>query len=151
MTLEEKRALKASEVEQILDSIKSTTEVDLRDRVLIALIFNLIRLSEALEMRVADVDIKRGRLFVPIRKNYFRTERQLAMHQCSEPLTNLLASYLDRRGVDVDPNASLFPSVSVATANSMIRRRAKAAGVMVDANYHDIRKAARCLTTGGLP
>lgn len=102
-------------------------------------------------MRVADVDLKRGRLFVPIRKSYFQTDRQLAMHQCSESLINVLTSYLNRRGVDADPNAPLFPSVSVATADSMIRRRTKAARVMVDANYHEIRKAARFLTAGGLP
>lgn len=140
MVFEEKRELKVSEAEEILDAIKGTTEVDLRDRALIAMILNLIRLSEALEMSIRDVDIKRRRLFVPIRKVYFRTDRQLAIHQCSQSLTNLLTSYLKKRGVDEDPNAPLFPSLSVATANSMIRRRAKAAGVMVDANYHDIRK-----------
>ena len=82
MSIEQKRALTAMEVRQIMDSIDDSTEVGLRDRALIALILNSVRLSEALEMRVGDVDLGHERLLVPIHKNRFGP-RSSKILQCS--------------------------------------------------------------------
>jgi site-specific recombinase XerD len=160
LSFEQKRELTASEVQQILESINGCTEEDLRDRALIALIFNFVRLSEALEMRVGDIDLKQLRLLVPIRKGCFQADRHLKIHQCSKSLANMLAPYVGKRGAGAYPNAPLFPSsrkhqhpdmsshLSAAEVNSMIRRRGAAAGVLVDVNSLAIRKATYSLTTG---
>jgi site-specific recombinase XerD len=140
--------LAPEEARQLLDSIDVTTPAGLRDRALIALmVYSFARVGAALGMRVEDVFTQNRRLWVRLREKGGKAHAM----PCHHNLETYLHAYLDGTGLADDPKGPLFRTIgrgtgrltrtplSQANAHAMIRRRAKAAGIMTKIGNHSFR------------
>lgn len=140
--------LEATEARALLDAIAVSTPAGLRDRALIALmVFSFARIGAALAMRVEDVFVQNRRLWVRLRE---KGGKQHVM-PCHHTLEDYLHAYLDGTGLADEPKSWLFRTIRRGTgqlserrleqsdAHTMVRRRAKAAGIDTAIGNHTFR------------
>ena len=139
--------LGADEARALLDSIDITTPAGLRDRALIGLmVYTFGRVGAALGMRIEDVYIQNRRTWVRLH------EKGGKQHEmpCHHNLDEYLHAYIEGAQLD-DAKGFLFRTTAGRTglltdrpmsqpdAYRMIRRRAKAAGIMTLIGNHSFR------------
>ena len=142
--------LNVSDVRVLIDSVDISTPIGLRDRALISLMFySFCRIGQALIMRVGDVFVQNGRLWVRLRDN--KKVGKLHEIPCHDTLAVHLRAYLDGVGITGDAEGLLFRSIGRGTnrltrtplfpanAHAMIRRRALAAGIETKIGNHSLR------------
>ena len=139
----------------MLDSIDTKTLVGLRDRALIAtMVFSFARIGAVTSLTVANVFTQNRRLHLRL------LEKRGTLHTmpCHHTLEAYLVAYLDRAQLWGKPDAPVFQTVArngerpsdadrrlsgrpmpQVTAWSMVRRRAKAAGIATLIGNHTFR------------
>ena len=140
--------LDPAEARALLDSIDTTTPAGLRDRALIALmVYSFARIGAAIGMKVEDVFVQKGRLWVRLREKGGKAHAM----PCHHNLEEYLIAYLDGCGLRDDPKGALFrtipnrggqlttTSLPQASAHAMIRRRAGGAGIDTKVGNHTCR------------
>lgn len=140
--------LAPEEARTLLDSIDISAPVGLRDRALIGLmVYGFARIGAALGMRVEDVFVQRRRLWVRLHEKGGKRHEM----PCHHSLETYLAEYLDGARLRDDPTGRLFRTIGRGTgrltatplpqanAYAMIRRRARAAGIMTKVGNHSFR------------
>src|SRR3954471_3265941 len=141
--------LDAAEWRKLIDSIPTETVRDLRDRALIAtLTYSFARITAALRMKVEDLRPKGAGWQI------FLQEKGGKQHMmpCHHALAEALRAYIDAAGIAEDRKGFLFRTsprhaahvlteqpMAQADAWRMIRRRAKAAGIMAPIGNHTFR------------
>ena len=140
--------LAPEEARALLDGIDVSAPVGLRDRALIGLmVYGFARVGAALGMRVEDVFAQRRRLWVRLHEKGGKRHEM----PCHHSLEAYLAEYLDGTGLRNSPTGPLFRTIGRGTgrltamplpqanAHAMIRRRARAAGIMTKVGNHSFR------------
>lgn len=140
--------LAPEEARALLNAIDVSAPVGLRDRALIGLmVYAFARVGAALGMRVEDVFVQRRRLWVRLHEKGGKRHEM----PCHHSLETYLAEYLDATGLRDDPTGPLFRTIGRGTgrltatplpqanAHAMIRRRARAAGIMTRVGNHSFR------------
>lgn len=140
--------LDPSEARQLLRSIDVSKPVGLRDRALIGtMLYTFGRIGAVLQMKVEDVYSQNRRLWVRLH------EKGGKLHDmpCHHELEEWLADYIEKCALADDPNGWLFPSWDRAegslseyplahpNAYAMVKRRARAAGIITRINNHTFR------------
>ena len=140
--------LTAEEARQLLDSIDTSTPMDLRDRALIGLmVYTFARVGAALKMRAEDVYVQGRRTWVRLH------EKGGKQHEmpCHHSLDEYLHAYIEAGGLGASPKGYLFRTatphtgalterpMSQADAYRMIQRRALAAGIATKIGNHSFR------------
>jgi site-specific recombinase XerD len=138
--------LEGDEWRRLIDSIPTETVRDLRDRALIAtLTYGFARITAALKMKVEDL---RPRGAAWVLRLHEKGGNQHAM-PCHHAAADALHAYIASAGIAEDKKGWLFRTAKghAATALSdkpmdqadawcMVRRRAKAAGIMAPIGNH---------------
>jgi integrase/recombinase XerC len=152
--------LSVEEARTLLDSIDTSTPMGLRDQALIGLmVYSFARIGAALSMRVEDVFVQKGRLWVRLHEKGGKHHEM----PCHHNLEEYLQAYMALDGIRDDPKGILFRSIGrgthsltdngLAQANAyvMIRRRAVAAGIKTKIGNHTFRATGitAFLTNGG--
>ena len=151
-------ALSREDARRMLDAIDVSNVVGLRDRALIALmVFSVARISAALAMNVCDYYRDGSRWYVRLRE---KGGNERPAHRT---LKEYLDAYIDAAGIAEDVSGPLFRTargktkqlttnrVSRFDAHSMIRRRAKDAGITAPIGNHTFKATglANYLENGG--
>lgn len=140
--------LDPKEARRLLDAIDETTPVGLRDRALIGLmVYSFARIGAALAMRVEDLFVQRGRLWVRLHEKGGKRHEM----PCHHNLEEYLIAYRDGCGLADHPRKPLFRTITRGTkrlsdtplpqanAFAMVRRRAAAAGIETVIGNHSFR------------
>ena len=141
--------LDGKEWSKLLDSIPTETVRDLRDRALIAtLTYSFARITAALGMKVEDLRPKGAGWQILLLEKGGKQH----MMPCHHALAEALRAYIDVAGIAEDRKGFLFRTsprhtatmlteqpMTQADAWRMIRRRAKAAGIMAPIGNHTFR------------
>ena len=140
--------LDPQEARTLLDSIDVTTPAGLRDRALIALmVYSFARIGAALRMRVDDAYVQNRRLWVRLHEKGGKEH----VMPCHHSLEAYLHAYIDGCGLGDDLKGPLFRTIGRGTgklsdtplprdnAFQMVRRRAKAAGIVTAIGNHSFR------------
>ena len=140
--------LEPEEARALLDSIDTTRHAGLRDRALIALmVYSFARIGAALGMKVEDVFTQNRRLWVRLREKGGKAHAM----PCHHSLEAYLTAYMEQTGIMADDKGLLFRTIGRGTgmltttplpqanAHAMIRRRAKAAGIVTKLGNHSFR------------
>jgi len=140
--------LSPQEARAILDAIDTSTPVGLRDRALIALmVYAFARIGAALGMKVEDAYVQDRRLWVRLHE---KGGKRHAM-PCHHNLEDYLLAYVEGCGLEASRKAPLFQTIArgtgrlsgramdQASAWAMVRRRARAAGVLTEVGNHSFR------------
>jgi site-specific recombinase XerD len=140
--------LSPEEARLLLDAIDITTSVGLRDRALIGLmVYSFARIGAALSMKVEDVFVQRGRLWVRLHEKGGKRHEM----PCHHNLEDYLKAYIESAGIREDAKGNLFrtigrgshtlttSSLPQANAYAMIQRRARKAGIETKIGNHTFR------------
>lgn len=141
--------LDAGEWRHLIDAIPTDTVRDLRDRALIAtLTYGFARIGAALKMRVEDLEPKGTGWLIRLHE---KGGKQHVM-PCHHSLAEALHTYITAAGIADDKKGLLFRTspghlgvtladapMSQKDAWSMVRRRARAAGIMSPIGNHSFR------------
>lgn len=140
--------LSSHETAALLDSIKTTCAIGLRDRALIALMtYTFARVGAAVQMRTADYFSHQGRRWVRLHEKNGR----LTEVPCHHTLTQYLDEYIGTTGLGRDKSGPLFRSAAGRSGTladhamnrfdvyQMIRRRARAARIEYPISCHTFR------------
>ena len=140
--------LSAEQARHLLRSLPDTTLAGLRDRALIAtMLYTFARVSAALAVDVRDVYREHHRLHLRLREKGGKAHRM----PCHHTLEAWLTAYMTAAGLGEDPGAPLFQSLapgnrslsgrrlSRTPAWSMVRRRAREAGIDTPVTNHTFR------------
>jgi site-specific recombinase XerD len=140
--------LLGEEARRLLDSIKTETVVDLRDRAFIALlVYTFARVSAAVHMDVEDVYVQGKRTWVRLHEKGGK-EHTLP---CHHELEAYLDAYMAAAGVDGEKGAPLFRTAFGKTGTLtkrrfdrqsawyMVKRRAVEAGILSPIGCHTFR------------
>jgi integrase/recombinase XerC len=136
------------EVDAILQAIDVSKPSGLRDRALIAvMVFTFARISAALALKVADVELRGRRLHLMLKEK----GGKVALMPCQHRLEEYLEAYLDGCSLRENAAGMLFRTVSPTTgqlqetglnrkdAYAMVRRRVLAAGITMKVGNHSFR------------
>lgn len=141
-------ALDPSEARYLITSIDAGTHIGLRDRALIGtMLYSFARIGAALAMNVEDVFVQRRRLWLRLH------EKGGKLHDmpCHHELEEWLSTYIEIALPNADSHAPLFQSMERATGRlsgkrllhanawSMVKVRAKAAGIDTAITNHSFR------------
>jgi site-specific recombinase XerD len=141
--------LEGNEWRRLIDSISTDTVRDLRDRALIAtLTYGFARIGAALKMRVEDLQPKGSGWLIRLHE---KGGKQHAM-PCHHSLAEHMHAYIAAAGIAEDKKGWLFRTSSghqgivladapmaQADAWRMVRKRARAAGIMAPIGNHSFR------------
>jgi site-specific recombinase XerD len=140
--------LSPEEARQLLDRINTSDAAGLRDRALIGLmVYSFARIGAALSMKVEDVFVQRGRLWVRLHEKGGKRHEM----PCHHNLEDYLKAYIEGQGLDADSKGPLFRTIGRGTnkltqasllqsnAYEMIRRRARDAGIKTMVGNHTFR------------
>ena len=140
--------LSPEQTRRLIESIPAETQVQLRDRALIALMtYSFARVSAAVGMNVQDLVQTAGRSWVRLPEKRGKIH-ELPIHH---KLLDHLEAYLDAAGHRAEPCEPLFRSsrgrsgllttrrLSRHDAYAMVRRRAAAAGLVEKVGNHSFR------------
>jgi len=130
------------EVRAILAQCSRRAPTGIRDRALLTLIYRAgLRIGEALELKVSDIDMRRGTIH--IRRTKTRKDRWLAV---GDGVLAVLQVWLDKRkelglarnGIPLFCTLQGSP-VSYSATDAMLKRRAAKAGVEKRVHLHGLR------------
>ena len=140
--------LSAEQARHLMRSLPDTTLAGLRDRALIAtMLYTFARVSAALAVDVRDVYREHHRLHLRLREKGGKAHRM----PCHHTLEAWLTAYMTAAGLGEEPGAPLFQSLapgnrslsgrrlSRTPAWSMVRRRAREAGIDTPVTNHTFR------------
>ncbi len=139
--------LSADEMRTLLDSIKTSKLIDLRDRALIALMgYTFARVGAVIGMKVEDYYIQKRRGWVRLHEKGGKVNEL----PCHHTLEQFLDEWLTRSELTLEPTAPLFPTLrhgklltrlamAQPDVHSMIQRRALAAGIETKISCHSFR------------
>ena len=141
--------LDATEWRKLIDSIPIDTVRDLRDRALIStLTYGFARIGAALKMRVEDLEPKGSGWLIRLHE---KGGKQHVM-PCHHSLAEALHAYIAAAGIGDDKKGILFRTsrghlgvtlaetpMSQKDAWSMVRKRARAVGIMAPIGNHSFR------------
>jgi integrase/recombinase XerD len=140
--------LSAEEMRQLLQSIDTRTLIGLRDRALLALMaYTFARVGATVAMKVEDYFIQKRRGWVRLHEKGGKVNEL----PCHHNLEQFLEEWLAASQLAKDPAAPLFPALRhgrltarklplpPANVRVMIRRRARAAGILTKISCHSFR------------
>jgi site-specific recombinase XerD len=140
--------LSAEEARKLLDSIDVTTPKGLRDRALIAImVYSFGRIGAVLSMKVEDVFVQKGRLWVRLHEKGGKDHEM----PCHHNLETYLTEYVEFCSLRDDPKGFLFRTtgrrrieltaspLAQGNAYTMIGSRALEAGIMTKIGNHSFR------------
>lgn len=140
--------LSADEARLLLDSIDTSTPKGLRDRALIALmVYTFGRVGAVLAMRVEDVFMMKGRLWVRLHEKGGKDHEM----PCHHNLESYLTDYIEKCMLRDRPKGFLFcttgrrrvelttTALAQGNAYEMIGRRTRAAGILTKIGNHSFR------------
>jgi integrase/recombinase XerD len=146
--------LTAAEVKRIIEGIRGTTPVDLRDRAFLETLYATgLRVTELTKLSPYDIDLADGVVRVNLGKG--RKDRRVPL---TEPAAEALQAYLDRGRPALVAQSDvgyLFPAVrggyfQRALVNIMLRARARRARIRKHVTCHTFRHSiATHLLRGG--
>jgi site-specific recombinase XerD len=153
--------LSQEETGMLLGSIATSTIAGLRDKALIALMaYSFARVGAVTLMKVEDVFTQHRRLYIRLHEKGGKEHTM----PCHHNLEIYLLEYLEKSGLEREPKAPLFPTISRDTkelsrkpiaqqeAYAMIQRRIKAVGINTKVGNHSFRATGitTYLKAGGL-
>jgi integrase len=132
----------------LIDSIDTSSPVDLRDRALIGImVYTFARVGAVIRMRVEDVYVQGRRTWVRLHEKGGKRHEM----PCNHNLENYLEAYIEGAGIGADAKGYLFRTSRGRTSNlsdrpmaqqdvyRMIRRRAVDAGLRTKIGCHSFR------------
>jgi site-specific recombinase XerD len=143
------KVLNLKETRQLLDSIEVDSMIGRRDRALIGLmILSFARVGAAIKMRVEDYFIEGGKGWVRLHEKgnkttclpcHHRLNQLLEEHIGQDASTNNPKSWLFRTAANKNGNTLTERPMCQQDVHTMIRRRAKAAGIKTLVGCHSFR------------
>jgi site-specific recombinase XerD len=140
--------LTADEARQLLDSIDTSSLIDLRDRALIGvMVYSFARISAALGMKIEDYYIEGRKAWIRLHEKGGKRHEVPAHHNAAD----YMDAYLEAAGIGHEKKSPIFRSASGKTgrltdrpmhrvdAIRMVKRRAQAAGVSSAIGNHTFR------------
>jgi site-specific recombinase XerD len=140
--------LSAEEARKLMDTIDVSTPKGLRDRALIAImVYSFGRIGAVLAMKVEDVFVQKGRLWVRLHEKGGKEH----VMPCHHNLEAYLTEYIERCSLRDDPKGFLFRTtgrkmgelspapLAQANAYNMIGKRAREADILTKIGNHSFR------------
>jgi len=141
--------LEGTEWRRLIDTIPTDTVRDLRERALIAILtYGFARIGAALKMRVEDLQAKGSGWLIRLHEKGGKQH----MMPCHHALAEALHVYIAAAGISADKKKILFGTsrgrdgtvlserpMAQADAWRMVRKRARAAGIMAPVGNHSFR------------
>jgi integrase/recombinase XerD len=138
--------LASDEMRDLLDSIPTTSVLDLRDRALLGtMAYTFARIGAVLSLKVEDYYVQKRRGWIRLH------EKGGKVHEvpCHHNLEKYLEEYLQAAGIGTDPEGPLFrawrngqlqrKALHQSNVHKMIRRRARLAGIRTKIGCHSFR------------
>ena len=142
-----------AKVSEILAGIDLSTHRGRRTRAMILMSYSGVRQGAALRTRVEDLITRKGRLWLRVRDQKVCMREEYFEMKCNRSLAQAMRAYIDCAGLLSDPTGPLFRAVnpqtdeitsrpiSIREVHTMIRCRAREAGIEAEINWASIRKS----------
>jgi len=142
-----------AKVSEILAGIDFSTHRGRRDRAMILMSYSGVRQGSALSTRVEDLITRKGEFWLRLRDQKAGMGEEYFEMKCERSLAEAMRAYIDCAGLLADPTGPLFRAVNPQTdeitsrpismreVHTMIRCRARDAGLEAEIDWASIRKS----------